>query len=53
METWKPGSANSRSWLLNGLSLPLIERRAQTQERRDRRETGRVDEPGQMVPVIN
>ena len=27
METWKPGSANSRSWLLNGLSLPLIERR--------------------------
>ena len=27
METWKPGSINSRSWLLNGLSLGLIERR--------------------------
>ena len=27
MEIWKPGSTNSRSWLLNGLSLPLIERR--------------------------
>ena len=27
METWKPGSTNSRSLLLNGLSLPLIERR--------------------------
>ena len=27
METWKPGSGDSRSWLLNGLSLPLIERR--------------------------
>ena len=27
METWKPGPTNSRSWLLNGLSLGLIERR--------------------------
>ena len=27
METWKPGSANSRSRLLNGLSPALIERR--------------------------
>ena len=27
METWKPGSTNSCSWLLNGLSLGLIERR--------------------------
>ena len=27
METWKPRLTNSRSWLLNGLSLTLIERR--------------------------
>ena len=27
METWKPGSTNSRFWLVNGLSLGLIERR--------------------------
>ena len=27
MEVWKPGPTNSRSWLVNGLSLPLIERR--------------------------
>ena len=27
METWKPDSTNSRSWLVNGLSLPLIARR--------------------------